>query len=141
MKTLSFAIIISILIGCSTPTTWEKHVYKCLEAQDAELKVEYKPGSAAALNILPGFGDAYNEEWGAFAINLLLWPISIVWGIPEAAITADNKNIRSTVHYYTIGKGKGKYQIDFESIEEAVKNEEAEKAARRKERLAYERGY
>ena len=141
MKILLFATIIIIFVGCSTPTTWEKHVFNCLEAQGAPMQGEYRPGTAAALNVLPGFGDAYNEEWGAFAVNLLLWPFSIVWGIPEAAITAENKNIRTTVQYYTIGKGKGEFLIDFESIEAAVKKEEAEKSARHKERLAYERGY
>ena len=34
-------------------------------------------------------------------LNLLTWPISVVWGIPEAAIDAETINERELVYYYT----------------------------------------
>jgi hypothetical protein len=68
--------------------------------------VEYTPLTAGLLNLLPGIGDAYNGQWGAFVANFLTWPLSIVWGIPEAATTATNQNHKETVYFYTLGPGK-----------------------------------
>jgi hypothetical protein len=64
------------------------------------------PVLAGGLNLVIGIGDAYNGEWGGFVINLLLWPASILWGVPEAAITATNINRQSTWAYYYHGPGK-----------------------------------
>jgi hypothetical protein len=66
------------------------------------------PGAAGALNILPGFGNFYlaagtteSEQWLYGFLNLLCWPISVIWGIPEAAIDASTINKKETVYYYT----------------------------------------
>jgi hypothetical protein len=62
---------------------------------------------AGALNVLPGFGNFYlafgteeSEMWLVGFMNLLFWPISIVWGIPEAVIDAGNINKRETIYHY-----------------------------------------
>ena len=34
-------------------------------------------------------------------LNLLTWPISVVWGIPEAAVDANRINERELIYYYT----------------------------------------
>ena len=46
------------------------------------------PWLAATLNILPGGGDLYTGSYGAFALDFLAWPYSILWSIPQGAITA-----------------------------------------------------
>lgn len=65
------------------------------------------PGVAGALNVLPGFGNFYlatgtdeSSQWAIGFLNLLAWPISVVWGIPEAAIDASTINKKETVYYY-----------------------------------------
>ena len=32
---------------------------------------------------------------------MFTWPISILWGIPEAAVDANNINKRALINYYT----------------------------------------
>ena len=61
---------------------------------------------------MPGFGNFYlaigtneGDQWLYGTLNLLLWPVSVVWGIPEAAIDAGNINKRNTAYYYTYGAG------------------------------------
>ncbi len=64
--------------------------------------------AAGALNIFPGFGNFYlamgNGSDSSHALygflNLLFWPLAIVWSIPEAAIDADNLNKREMLYYY-----------------------------------------
>ena len=67
------------------------------------------PAAAGLLNILPGFGNFYlamgnggqSEYYTYGFLNLLTWPISIIWGIPEAAIDANTINKREMIYYYT----------------------------------------
>lgn len=63
---------------------------------------------AGALNLLPGVGNFYlatggsgSDQWAIGGINLLLWPYSVLWGIPEAAIDAGNVNQKQTLDYYS----------------------------------------
>jgi hypothetical protein len=65
------------------------------------------PALAGALNILPGFGNFYlaasadeGGQWAVGFLNLLTWPWSVVWGIPQAAIDANTANKLATVDYY-----------------------------------------
>lgn len=115
MKKLTALVLLLSLASCTTLTTLEKHKIAELEAQGVRVPHEEmkNPGVAGGLNVLPGFGNFYlaigtneSEQWAYGFINLLLWPISIVWGLPEAAIDADNINKRNTVYYYTYGVGK-----------------------------------
>jgi len=69
------------------------------------------PALAGLLNILPGFGNFYlasgngdNGQGIAGVMNLLLWPSSVVWGIPQAAIDADTLNKLNTLEYYQFNK-------------------------------------
>ncbi|WP_231877359.1 hypothetical protein, partial [Oleiphilus sp. HI0043] len=88
----------------------EKHEYmeieRRLELASLEPIEENNPGLAAALNILPGFGNVYLEQWGAFIGNLLLWPVSVVWGAPQAYIDAKTLNKQETLYFYKHGLGK-----------------------------------
>lgn len=38
-------------------------------------------------------------------LNLLTWPISVVWGIPQAAVDAGRINERELIYYYTFDEG------------------------------------
>ncbi len=74
-----------------------------------------KPASAigaAALNVLPGVGNFYlaageageSSHWLYGFLNLLTWPVSILWGIPEAAVDANTINKKEMLYYYTYDK-------------------------------------
>ena len=74
--------LLNLLIGCASLRTFEKHEFKQLEYRltnvGLEAEIPKNPGTAGALNLLPGFGNAYLGQWGLFAVNLLLWPWSAI---------------------------------------------------------------
>ena len=92
--------------GCRSMESWQEAEYGNIRAAGLPEFHPKSPAAAGVLNLLPGIGDAYNGEWGAFACNFLLWPVSVVWGIPEAAVTASNINRQDTWAYYYHGPGK-----------------------------------
>jgi hypothetical protein len=116
--------------GCTTLSRTEKATLQELESygvSQTEVKIKH-PGTAAALNILPGIGNFYlatgtdeSSQWLYGGLNLLFWPLSIVWGIPEAAIDATTINKKETVNYYTfdrIGKTEFSQLIAGEPLPE-----------------------
>ncbi|MCE5230902.1 hypothetical protein LLG95_15095 [bacterium] len=115
-RLLLIPLLVFVLLsssGCISLSRTEKTTLRELKTYGiAETDVKAKnPGAAGALNILPGFGNFYlaigtdeSEQWIVGFMNLLFWPISIVWGIPEAAIDANTLNSRETVYYYTFDR-------------------------------------
>ncbi len=109
-KVVSLMIICCILMsGCISMRPAEYAAYRELEelgVRSGDHKIK-DPGLAAALNILPGFGNFYLAigtdypiQWGSGLLNLLLWPYSIIWGVPEAAIEATTINKKEALYYY-----------------------------------------
>jgi len=112
-------VFISIA-GCTSLT--QQQVQKLNELNSKGIsstqKKEKSPIAAAGLNLLPGFGNYYlaygtNEspQWMYGTVNLLLWPISPIWGVPEAAIDAHTINKKATVSYYVYNP-KGKKRLN-----------------------------
>lgn len=56
----------------------QKREYVAFE-NDGVLIEEKDPTLGAVLGILPGFGSFYVREPGYGILNLLLWPISVLW--------------------------------------------------------------
>ncbi|MBI5644414.1 MAG: hypothetical protein HY954_13195 [Deltaproteobacteria bacterium] len=115
MKKIALVCLSFAMISCTTLTSTEKHRIAELESQGVRVPHEEikSPGLAGALNILPGVGNFYlaigtneSEHWLYGFLNLLAWPTSIAWGVPEAAIDASTINKRETVYFYTYGPGK-----------------------------------
>ncbi len=118
LKTIICAILTVVLCtlnGCTTLSRMDSHEYKQLEKQGVDIDHpigDYIPPKniilAGALNMLPGFGNFYlalgdgsKKEHAIFGfLNLLLWPISVVWGVPEAAFDANNLNKMDMLYYY-----------------------------------------
>ncbi len=108
-------ICLGVLSGCTSLTRQEEMQLQYLKAHgitvDKPIGHFEKPASVAgagALNILPGFGNFYlgsgnaaeSNHWLYGFLNLLCWPMSIVWSVPEAAIDANNINKREMLYYY-----------------------------------------
>lgn len=115
-----FLIILALgflfLQGCSSLHYSEKVTYKSLEANGITMdkpagpwERPASPLAAGLLNFLPGCGNFYLSCGdGADAdhvlygfLNFITWPMSMFWGIPEAAIDAGNINRREFVYFYT----------------------------------------
>ncbi len=119
MKTTITICMFLNLNACTSLTYQEKASLRSLNAEgisvDRPVGNFEKPNSALAaglLNILPGGGNFYlgsgsgsessQNIYGAF--NFLFWPISAVWGIPQACIEAKALNERELIYYYTFDK-------------------------------------
>ena len=127
------AILIGAMLticGCTTLSRQETMQIKELQAQgvtvDRPIGSYEKPANgvvAGALNLLPGFGNFYLGIGTAAESshilygfgNLLFWPLSIIWSVPEAAIDADNINKREMLYYYTYDP-KGKQELEQAEI-------------------------
>jgi hypothetical protein len=132
MRKLLLAVMVISLIfsstGCVTLSRSDQerlNELKSIGLSATEIKKK-NPGAAGGLNILPGFGNFYlaigteeSEQWLVGFLNLLFWPISVVWGIPEAAIDATVINKKETIYYYTYDK-YGKAELAKRQAEEAA---------------------
>ncbi len=98
-KAIFSAVLMSAFIttSCSSLNTSQRQEMREWKAQS--LVVEEKNETvAAALNVLPGFGDFYNGNIAIGAGNLLLWPLSILWAPVGGATGAAEVNYYTTKH-------------------------------------------
>lgn len=129
-KILMFIVCATVISGCTSLTRQEQNQLRELQAQgvtvDRPVGSYEKPASgmaAGALNLLPGVGNFYLGTGNAAesshilygVVNLLLWPSSILWGVPEAAIDADVINKREMLYYYTYDE-RGKQELQKANI-------------------------
>lgn len=129
-KFVLFAICAVMLSSCTTLTRQETNQLRELQAQgvtvDRPVGNYEKPASgvaAGALNLLPGIGNFYLGTGNAAesshvlygVLNLLTWPLSILWAVPEAAIDADNINKRELIYYYMYDE-QGKNELKKANI-------------------------
>lgn len=98
------------LSGCATLSGYNQVRYDRLQLKldgcNLPPLTTKDPALAGTLNLLPGIGNMYLGQWGLFAMNLLLWPYSILWAIPQAVIDAENINKSKTLLHYEYGFGK-----------------------------------
>lgn len=119
MKKLLTMALTVWLTGCVSLSYQEKIELMKLQQKGIDATVSAngwdKPASPALagfLNLFPGFGNFYlgsgdaaeGTQIGYGIANLLLWPLSVVWGIPQAYSDADTINKRNLVFFYQYTK-------------------------------------
>lgn len=86
------------LTGCATPLNMsQKQELRGYEAKGLVVQ-EKNPGAAAALGLLPGGGSFYTGNYGPGIINLLFWPLSILWDPISGYDGAQSANYYATKH-------------------------------------------
>lgn len=105
IRNLTAAALIMLATGCATGLN---------SAQESELAsyraknlaVEEKsPGLAAGLGLLPGGGSFYGRAYGFGVVNLLFWPLSILWDPVSGHDAAEFINYQATkAHVATLKK-------------------------------------
>ncbi len=112
-------LVLASFSGCTTLSQGERNTIRELESVGlTEYRTVKNPALAGALNLLPGFGNFYlavgtgeNNHWLYGVVNLLLWPYSPAWAIPEAVVDANTINKKEAINYYT-NDPQGKLEYD-----------------------------
>lgn len=79
LRTLLICGLLLITTGCANGlNSVQKAELDSYEARGLAIQ-EKSPGAGAALGLLPGGGSFYGREYGFGVVNLLLWPLSILW--------------------------------------------------------------
>lgn len=104
-----------LLSACTSLTYQEKSTLRDLKAHGITVdtpaghwEAPAKPAAAGGLNLLSGIGNFYlaagnagqSEQYLYGVLNLLTWPISILWGVPEGVVDANRINERELVYFY-----------------------------------------
>ncbi len=128
---LALIITSTLLLACTSLTFHEQQELSELQYKGISIdrgprgwQKPANPPVAGMLNILPGFGNFYlangnaseSSHWIYGVLNLLTWPLSIIWGVPEATIDADNINKRDMLNYLKYGNGSGTRFNNLENI-------------------------
>lgn len=108
-------ILLVGLYGCATPLT-SGQSQELRAYQGKGLAVEEKNvGAAAALGLLPGGGSFYTRNYGLGVVNLLFWPISILWD-PISGV-----NGAKAINYYATKEVVNKHeQYDLNQLDDSL---------------------
>jgi len=78
-RNVSAAALIALTTGCATGlNSSQESELAAYRANHIDVQ-EKSPGLAAGLGLLPGGGSFYGRAYGYGVVNLLLWPLSILW--------------------------------------------------------------
>ena len=104
-----------LLASCTSLTYQEKTTLRELQGYGITVdtpagnwEAPASPAAAGLLNLLPGVGNFYlasgnagqSEHYLYGTLNLLSWPISILWGVPEGVVDANRINERELIYFY-----------------------------------------
>lgn len=105
MKKLVVAGLVTLMVtGCASGINKkQKQDYEIYKARGLAQK-EKSPLAGAALGLLPGGGSFYGEEYGLGVVNLLFWPLSILWDPISGAHASERINYIATKRYVEQGR-------------------------------------
>lgn len=96
-KLIISSLMVLFIAGCAAGLTKpQKQEYQAYKAKGL-LVEEDNPGTAAALGILPGGGSFYTGNIGLGVVNLLFWPVSILWDPISGVNGAESNNYYATL--------------------------------------------
>lgn len=86
-------MLLASVAGCNSLTTIQEQEYRSMKAEG--LLVEEKhPTLAACLGVLPGCGSFYTGNYVLGAVDVITWPVSVLWdpiaGYNQACVTNYN---------------------------------------------------
>jgi hypothetical protein len=106
IKSLCAAGSIVVITGCASGlNSIQQREYSAFE-QAGVLVEEKNPTTGVVLGLLPGGGSFYVREPGWGVVNLLLWPLSILWD--PISGSDGSKAINYDITKYQLKRGKRK---------------------------------
>ena len=116
-------VMVFAISGCSTLNSKQKVEYDQMK-QGSALIEEKNPAAGAALGILPGFGAFYARQPVVGVVDLLLWPVSILWD-PIIGYEGSKKiNYDMTVAYLKREEEKELAELENKKLLEDISKEE-----------------
>jgi hypothetical protein len=130
VKSIFVLLVLSVMIGCTTLTPEQKTEYNMME-KDGVLIKEKDPTTGAWFGLLPGGGSFYGREPIVGVVDLLLWPLSILWDPVIGHETSQTVNYKLTVS--SLQKEKQKELNELEDQKDLAKISEVEYVAKKRE--------
>jgi len=100
-------LFIFVFTSCVSLNRSQKDVVREMHRYSVDADDIKSPGLAGALNLLPGIGNFYlasgtqeKDQWIIGFLNFITWPLSPLWGIPQAAMDATAYNEKETADYF-----------------------------------------
>lgn len=113
-----------LISGCATPlNSMQTTEYNAWKAKGV-LVEEKSEGTATVLGILPGGGSFYTGNTGLGIVNLLCWPLSILWDPISGSDGAKTINYNATKSSQDKKMGAEIRDLDDKLTTGAIKTEE-----------------
>ena len=127
----STILMMSVAIaGCTTLTPQQKTEYTLME-QGNVLVTEKNPTTGAWLGLLPGGGSFYSREPAVGVLDLLLWPLSVLWD-PVVGFEM-SKKVNYDLTVAQLDKHKSKEMADLENERDLHKIDDTTYVTRKRE--------
>jgi len=92
-RCLAGLTLLASLAGCNSLTTIQEQEYRAMRVEGL-LVEEKNPTLAACLGVLPGCGSFYTGNYVLGAVDVITWPVSVLWdpiaGYNQACLTNYN---------------------------------------------------
>ncbi|KGF64951.1 hypothetical protein [Pseudomonas lutea] len=96
LRNLSAAALLALTAGCASGlNSVQESELAAYRANHLDVQ-EKSPGLAAGLGLLPGGGSFYGRACGWGVVNLLLWPVSILWDPVSGYDAAESINYQAS---------------------------------------------
>jgi hypothetical protein len=96
LRNLSAAALLASTAGCASGlNSVQESELAAYRANHLDVQ-EKSPGLAAGLGLLPGGGSFYGRAYGWGVVNLLLWPVSILWDPVSGYDAAESINYQAS---------------------------------------------
>jgi hypothetical protein len=112
LKTIITVASVVTITGCASGlNSIQEREYSVFE-RDGILIEEKNPSTGVVLGLLPGGGSFYAKEPGLGVVNLLLWPLSILWD--PISGSDGSKSINYDLTKYQLKKDKSKEMSELD---------------------------
>ncbi|MFJ4442700.1 hypothetical protein ACIPZ8_11460 [Pseudomonas sp. NPDC089422] len=120
VRNLTAAALIALTTGCATGlNSVQESELAGYRARNLSVE-EKKPGLAAGLGLLPGGGSFYGRAYGFGVVNLLCWPLSILWDPVSGHDAAEMINYQATKAHVATLKKREMDELDAQLETEAI---------------------
>lgn len=98
-KVVVACLTVFMVTGCASGINKKQKLdYETYKARGLAQE-EKSPAAGAAFGLLPGGGSFYGREYGLGVVNLLFWPLSILWDPVSGVNASERINYITTKQY------------------------------------------